>query len=57
MGGQILISPALMQAAGRGLVLGEEVEVHAKGIREALHEHPLIWTAADRTPPFSGCQN
>jgi hypothetical protein len=50
VGGQILISPALMQAAGRGLVLGEEVEVHAKGMRQALlcrqllghEEHPEL---------------
>jgi adenylate cyclase len=36
VGGQIIVSPALMQAAGQGLVLGEEVEVHAKGMQEAL---------------------
>jgi adenylate cyclase len=36
VGGQILVSPALMRAAGHGLVLGEEVEIHAKGMKEAL---------------------
>jgi adenylate cyclase len=36
VGGQIIVSPALMKAAGLGLVLGEEVEVHAKGMQEAL---------------------
>jgi adenylate cyclase len=36
VGGQVLVSPTLIQAAGRGLVLGEEVEVHAKGMQEAL---------------------
>jgi adenylate cyclase len=50
VGGQILVSPALMLAAGPGLVLGEEVEVHAKGMTEALlcrellghEEHPEL---------------
>lgn len=36
IGGQILVSPALISAAGQGLILGEEVEVHAKGMREPL---------------------
>jgi adenylate cyclase len=36
IGGQILVSPALMSAAGHGLILGDEVEVHAKGMREPL---------------------
>jgi adenylate cyclase len=35
-GGQILVSPALISAAGPGLILGDEVEVHAKGMREPL---------------------
>jgi adenylate cyclase len=50
VGGQIIVSPALMQAAGQGLVLGEEVEVHAKGMQQALlcrqllghEEHPEL---------------
>jgi adenylate cyclase len=50
VGGQILVSPALIRAAGHGLVLGEKVEVHAKGLKEALicrellghEEHPEL---------------
>ena len=42
VGGQILVSPALMQAAGGGLVLGEELEVHAKGMQEALQCRELL---------------
>ena len=50
VGGQVLVSPALMRAAGTGLLLGEEVEVHAKGMQEALlcrellghEEHPEL---------------
>jgi len=36
VGGQILVSPALVRAAGRGPVLGQKVEIHAKGLKEAL---------------------
>jgi adenylate cyclase len=36
VGGQVLVSPSLIAAAGQGLILGDEVEVHAKGMREAL---------------------
>jgi adenylate cyclase len=36
VGGQVLVSPTLINAAGRGLILGDEVKVHAKGMREAL---------------------
>jgi adenylate cyclase len=36
VGGQVLVSPALMRAAGPRIVLGDEVEVHAKGMQEAL---------------------
>ena len=36
VGGQVIVSPTLIPAAGRGLILGEEVEVHAKGMKEAL---------------------
>jgi adenylate cyclase len=36
VGGQVLVSPALMDAAKEGLILGEEIEVHAKGMREPL---------------------
>lgn len=36
VGGQIIVSPTLMNSVGRGLVLGSEVEVHAKGMKEPL---------------------
>jgi len=36
LGGQVLVSPSLMQAAGPGLILGEEVKVSAKGMPEPL---------------------
>ena len=42
IGGQILVSPALISAAGQGLILGDEVEVHAKGMREPLRCRDLL---------------
>ncbi len=36
VGGQVLVSPALIRAAGQGLILGDEVEVRAKGMQEPL---------------------
>ncbi len=36
VGGQVIVSPTLIHAAGPGLILGDEVEVHAKGMKEAL---------------------
>ena len=36
VGGQVLVSPSLIGAAGGGLILGNEVEVHAQGMREAM---------------------
>lgn len=42
VGGQVLVSPTLINAAGRGLILGEEVKVHAKGMREALGCRELL---------------
>ena len=36
VGGQVIVSPTLMNAAGLGLILGDEVEVHAKGMKEPL---------------------
>jgi len=36
VGGQILVSPELICAANPGLILGEEVKVHAKGMRKPL---------------------
>jgi adenylate cyclase len=42
VGGQVIVSPTLVQAAGRDLILGEEVEVHAKGMKEALRCRQLL---------------
>lgn len=36
VGGQVLVSSALIRAAGPGLILGNAVEVHAKGMHEAI---------------------
>ncbi len=42
VGGQVLVSPTLIKAAGPGLILGDEVKVHAKGMREALRCRDLL---------------
>jgi adenylate cyclase len=42
VGGQVLVSPTLMEAAEEGLILGEEIAVHAKGMREALRCRELL---------------
>ncbi|MGO9622479.1 MAG: adenylate/guanylate cyclase domain-containing protein [Desulfobaccales bacterium] len=42
VGGQVLVSPILIKAAGPGLILGDEVKVHAKGMREALRCRDLL---------------
>jgi len=42
VGGQVLVSPTLINAAGRGLILGDEVKIHAKGMREALACRELL---------------
>jgi adenylate cyclase len=42
VGGQVLVSPTLINAAGGGLILGDEVKVHAKGMREALECRELL---------------
>jgi adenylate cyclase len=42
VGGQIIVSPTLMDCVGRGLVLGGEVEVHAKGMKEPLKCRHLL---------------
>jgi adenylate cyclase len=42
VGGQVLVSPTLINAAGRGLILGDEVKVHAKGMQEALKCRELL---------------
>jgi adenylate cyclase len=42
VGRQILVSPALIRAASPGLILGDEIEVHAKGMPEALRSRELL---------------
>lgn len=36
VGGQVLVSPTLMDSSRGRLILGDEIEVHAKGMKEAL---------------------
>jgi adenylate cyclase len=42
VGGQILVSPTLINAADPGLILGEEISVHGKGMRQALRCRELL---------------
>jgi adenylate cyclase len=42
VGGQVLVSPTLIQAAGQGLILGDKVKVHAKGMRKVLECRELL---------------
>jgi len=42
VGGQILVSPALQAAVGPGLILGEEILVTGKGMREPLPCRELL---------------
>ena len=42
VGGQVLVSPTLIEAVRQGLILGEEVKVHAKGMRQALECRELL---------------
>ena len=42
VGGQVLVSPALIQAARQGLILGDEIKVRAKGMVEALECRELL---------------
>jgi len=42
VGGQVLVSPALIQAAGDHLILGDEIEIHAKGMRQAIKCRELL---------------
>jgi adenylate cyclase len=59
VGGQVLVSPTLISATGPGLILGEEVRVHGKGMQKALrcrdllgHEdHPEL-SLAEEEPVF-----
>jgi len=41
-GGQVIVSPTVIEAAGRGLIFGGEVEVRAKGMKEALRCRQLL---------------
>jgi adenylate cyclase len=59
VGCQIIASPTLIRGAGQGLMLGDEVEVHAKGMKEPLrcrhllgHEdHPELGLEAEQACP------
>jgi adenylate cyclase len=42
IGGQVLVSSSLIEAAGPGLILGEEIKVEAKGMREPLNCRELL---------------
>jgi adenylate cyclase len=42
VGGQILVSPTLISAAEQGLILGDEITVHGKGMRKALRCRELL---------------
>ena len=42
VGGQVIVSPTLLKAAGPGLLLGDDVEVHAKGMKDALRCRQLL---------------
>jgi adenylate cyclase len=42
VGGQVLVSPALIKAAGDHLILGDEIEIHAKGMRQTIKCRELL---------------
>ncbi len=42
VGGQIIVSPTLIRAARQGVILGDELEVHAKGMKEPLRCRQLL---------------
>jgi adenylate cyclase len=42
VGGQVLVSPTLISAVDHGLILGDEVEVHGKGMQKALKCRELL---------------
>ena len=42
IGGQVLVSPSLIDAANPGIILGDEIEVDAKGMRETLMCRELL---------------
>jgi adenylate cyclase len=42
VGGQVIVSPTVIAGAGPGLILGEQVEVFAKGMKEPLRCRQLL---------------
>ncbi len=42
VGGQVLVSPTLISAVDRGLILGDEVKVRGKGMQKALRCRMLL---------------
>jgi class 3 adenylate cyclase len=42
VGGQVLVSPTLIDSSRGSLILGDEIEVHAKGMKEALKCRELL---------------
>ncbi len=42
VGGQVLVSPTLISAVKDGLIVGEEVKVHGKGMQKALRCRELL---------------
>jgi adenylate cyclase len=42
VGGQVLVSPTLIRSVNQGLILGEEIKVHGKGMAKALRCRELL---------------
>jgi adenylate cyclase len=42
VGGQVLVSPDLIRTANGGLILGDAIDVHGKGMREAIKCRELL---------------
>lgn len=42
VGGQIIVSPDLIDGVGQSLVLGDEIDIHAKGMKEVLRCRYLL---------------
>ena len=42
IGGQVLVSPDLIRTANGGLILGDAIDVHGKGMREAIKCRELL---------------
>lgn len=55
VGGQIIVSPTVMVSVGHSLVLGDEIPIHAKGMKETLRcchllghvDYPELGSAAE----------